>query len=329
MKDRDLVISLKTIFITILAFFLLWLFWLIKDVLMYLFIAMILALALEPFVDALVRKKIPKGVAVVLVALAFIVVIGGLGSVALTPFIQQSRVLMSNFPSYVQRLSEIPGVGDYFNKLNESLLNQISATGENVISVTIGAFSGVLSAVVVLVFTIYILLDFNNIRLMFVNLFPKDRRSEVQQVVNKIEFKLGGWLRGQVVLMLIIGIASYIGLIILGVDYALALAVTAGLLEIVPIIGPIISAIPAIIVGFVISPAVGVGVLILYILIQQLENNLIVPKVMQKAVGYNPLITIIALMVGSQLLGIIGAILAIPFLIIFTEVAKYILEFEV
>ncbi len=143
--------------------------------------------------------------------------------------------------------------------------------------------------------------------------------------MGRIELKLGGWLRGQIILMLIIGISTYIGLTLLGVEYALALAVIAGILEIVPIIGPILSAIPALIVAFTVSPIAGFGVIGLYILIQQLENHLVVPKVMQKAVGFNPLVTIIVLMIGGNLLGLMGAILAIPIAIVVIEMIRYFL----
>ena len=161
---------------------------------------------------------------------------------------------------------------------------------------------------------------------MFVNIFLTDEKDKIKSLLVRIENKLGAWLRGQLVLMLIIGVATYLGLILLGVDYALALAVIAGLLEIVPILGPIISAVPALIMGFVISPVTGFAVIGLYLLIQQLESNLIVPKVMQKAVGFNPLVTIIALMVGGQLMGIVGAILAVPIVIVAVEVVKFLVK---
>ena len=129
--------------------------------------------------------------------------------------------------------------------------------------------------------------------------------------------------------MLLIGIVTYFGLLLLGVPYPLALAVIAGLLEVIPILGPIISVIPAVIVAWsLVSPISAVGVIGLYILIQQLESNLIVPKVMQKVIGFNPLVTLIGFMIGAKLLGLTGAILAIPLTIIFIEVSKYILNIE-
>ena len=329
MQDKNFVISFKSILIFLLTVFLIWVFWLIRDIVLFLFVSLILALALEPFVDFLVRKKIHRGFSVVFVVFSLLIIIAGLASVSLAPFIQQSQVLITNFPNYMKSLSEIPGAGDYINKFNEGILAGLNQTGGSVINFTLGAFSGVLSLILIFVFTIYMLLDFKNLRLMFVDLFEDERRDEIQKLVTKIETRLGSWLRGQILLMLIIGVLTYIGLLIIGMDYALPLAVIAGLLEVVPIVGPIISLVPAALIGFFISPVVGVGVVILYLFVQQLENSLIVPKVMQKAVGFNPLITIIALMVGGQLLGVVGAILAIPILITFYEVFMYVIKDKV
>ena len=123
---------------------------------------------------------------------------------------------------------------------------------------------------------------------------------------------MGEWLRGQLILGLIVGIAVYLGLLFLGVNYALLLALMAGVLEVVPYVGPIISVIPALIIGFAQSPVIGFGVVILYLIVQQLENHLLVPKVMQKVTGLNPIISILALLVGIKAGGIVGAIFSIP-----------------
>jgi predicted PurR-regulated permease PerM len=252
----------------------------------------------------------------------------GLATVAIIPFIQQIQILSERFPQYLDGIVKIPGMEAYAQKFNEGLFTQLSQAGGNIIGATIGAFSGALSAILMLVFTIYILLDFDNLRKMFVEIFPKYQQEDALKTLLTIERKLGGWLRGQLALMIIIGVTTYLGLILLGINFALALAVIAGLLEIVPIVGPIISVIPAAIVGFAISPVLGFAIIGLYIIIQQLENQLIVPKVMQKAIGFNPLVTIVALMVGGKLLGLVGAILAIPFTIIIAEVIKYALTWE-
>jgi predicted PurR-regulated permease PerM len=143
-------------------------------------------------------------------------------------------------------------------------------------------------------------------------LFPAQYQPYFMHLVNRMQDKIGLWLRGQLLLSFIIFIMCLLGLSIFGVKYAWVLALFAGIVEIIPYLGPFIGAVPAVFIAFTQSPELGVIVLVLYILIQQLENYLIVPLVMKKAVGLNPVVVIIAMMVGSQVAGIPGIILAVP-----------------
>ena len=131
-------------------------------------------------------------------------------------------------------------------------------------------------------------------------------------VFNRMQKKLGLWLRGQLILCLVIFILTYIGLLILGVKYALIIAVIAGLTEFIPYLGPVLGAIPAVFIAFTQSPTLALFTAILYIIIQQIENNFLVPKIMQKAVGLNPIVSIVAIMIGFSVGGVVGALLSIP-----------------
>lgn len=145
------------------------------------------------------------------------------------------------------------------------------------------------------------------------NLLPEEYREKTRLTIHLVEEKLGAWLRGQIVLSLAIGVITWIVLQAMGIPYAVPLAILAGFLEIIPTLGPIIAAIPAVIVGFAISPVMGIAVLIAYAAIQIAENNILVPKIMQKAVGLNPVVILIAILIGAELLGVVGALLSIPF----------------
>jgi predicted PurR-regulated permease PerM len=136
--------------------------------------------------------------------------------------------------------------------------------------------------------------------------------AKARDFITRLEQQIGGWVRGELALMIIIGLLTYIGLKILGVNYALPLSIIAGLLEIIPNIGPTIALIPAVLVALTSSPVTALATVALYFLIQQFENNIIVPKIMQRAVGVKPLIVIIALMTGAKLAGVLGAALAVP-----------------
>ena len=157
-------------------------------------------------------------------------------------------------------------------------------------------------------------------------LSPKEV-SKILSVSQKIELRMGAWMRGELILMLVIGIATYIGLKVLGIKFALSLAFIAGLLEVIPIIGPIVASLPAFVVASSTSFVLGGATLVLYVIIQQLENNVVVPYVMSKTAGIHPITTLIALAIGAKLGGLMGAIIAVPTaLFIETVVSSYMKE---
>ncbi len=144
----------------------------------------------------------------------------------------------------------------------------------------------------------------------------------ITEFTQKLELRMGAWMRGQLILMLVIGLTTYIGLSLLGIRYALSLAVLAGLLEVVPIIGPVVSSIPAFLVASATSMFAGGTTLVLYLIIQQLENNILVPYVINKTAGINPIMTLIALSVGGRIGGLLGAILAVPVAVVAETIAS-------
>jgi predicted PurR-regulated permease PerM len=147
---------------------------------------------------------------------------------------------------------------------------------------------------------------------LLLRLSPLSRRSYVELIWNDVEKTLCAYVRDQVILIVVIGVAAYVGLVILGIPYAPALAIIAGLTEAIPLVGPFLGAIPAVLVGFTISPTTGLLIAGWYLLIQQLEGNILVPKIMEHQVGLNPLLVMIALIAGGTLNGMVGALLAVP-----------------
>ena len=299
-----------------------WLVFEVREVLVALFVSFILTAAISPYADYLKRRNFPNSISVIipfLAALAMLVLI----LVSLLPFfIAQVQLFLALLPTYLNQEITFLGV-----KLNSSEISRI-ATGElgnlggNALAFTSRIFGGVITAVSILAVSFYLLLYRETVTNSFVNLFPKASQSKVFKTVKQVEDKLGSWLRGQILLSAIIGILTWVVLTVLGVSFALPLAVIAGVLEIVPTIGPILSAIPAIIVAFNISPLLGALVAISYFFIQLFENNFLVPRIMQRAVGLNPIVIIISIIVGGKLLGIAGALLAIPFVSLLFVVYK-------
>jgi predicted PurR-regulated permease PerM len=213
----------------------------------------------------------------------------------------------------------------YWNIDATAISQQIQPIGESLVRVTLGIFSNILAVVTVLVFAFYFLLERRHADEILTSIFGSDVARQVLLVLRNIERRLGAWVRGQLLLMAIVGVLSYIGLLILHIEFALPLAILAGLLELVPMIGPILSAIPAVFVGLGTSPFLALSVVALYIIVQQVENNLLVPFIMKKSVGFAPIVTIIILLVGGRLAGAAGAILSVPIALVVQEIVTSVL----
>ena len=319
MNRRKIDISHRTI-IFIASFILgLWAIFLIRDLLIILFVAVIFMSALAPLVNFFTKLKLPKALGI---AFTYIIVIGIISAVfasILHPLIEETAKLAATLPSVFSR---------FFSNVNldtSVFQSWLTSLSQNIFSITLTIFDNILTIIFLLVVTFYLLLERENLEDRISALFV-GREQRVRKSIDRIEDKLGGWFRGQLVLSLIIGALTYGGLTALKIPYALPLATVAGVMEVVPVIGPIISAIPAILIALSISPILSVGVAALYFVIQQLENHLIVPQVMKRAVGLNPLVVILAIAVGSRLLGFAGALLAVPISVVLQIIVSEIIE---
>lgn len=318
---RKIDISHKTIFFISGFLALLWALFLIRDVILLLFVAIILMSAIYPIVDFLMKYKIPKVFGIAIVYVLIIGFLAGLISIVITPLVEQTKNLALAFPLLLEQLFP-PG------SIDESIIQQeISAFSRNALTVTLTLFGNFLAIISIAVLTFYLLMEKERAEKLLSQFFI-GRDEKVKRIIQRIEYKLGAWLRGQLILSLVIGVMSYVVLTILGVPFALPLAIVSGLLEVVPVIGPIISAIPAVLIAYVTSPVLALMVGISYFVIQQLENHLIVPQVMRKAVGLNPLIIILAIAIGGRLLGITGALLAVPITVVAQIIAEELLKEE-
>ena len=326
--DRHIVISTRTIFVTLLALGASWLLWQMRAIILILFVALLIALALDPFVRFLVKKRLSRSLAVIVLYLFIIILTFTVGAAGISPLFSQLDKFLTQLPDFFDCLIKFFGFNGYFQNAEQEVAKQISGLSGTVISATLSAFSSVVFLVTVFVFAAYILVYFETLKKQFAELFPVRRQKLIQNILGDVETKVGSWLRGELVLMFAVGLMSLIGLLILRVDYALPLALIAGFLEVLPNIGPVIATIPAAAVAFSISPITGVGVIALFILVQQLENNLIVPKVMQKAVGFNPLLTMLVILTGAKLFGLLGALLAVPVTLVGITIVNGIVKMD-
>lgn len=306
MQTIQVNISQKSIIFTVLLLILIYLLFLLRNLLLLFFIAVIFMSALSPLVDKLEKRKIPRSLAILLF---YILIIGGIGfSIAslVPPLVEQSSKLIMSFPYDLNQLTQ--------GRFNLTILEpNLKALPGQIFKIALGALNNIVGLLTFLVILFYLIMERKNLKKYLRFLFGKNAKEEHAEIfIAKLEHKLGGWVRGQLTLMFIVGLLSYFGLTFLGVESAIPLAFLAGLLEVVPTIGPTLSAIPAVLVALSGSPVLALATLALYLLIQQLENNLIVPKVMSKAVGLSPLVVILAIIAGFKIAGVAGAVLSIP-----------------
>ncbi len=301
----------------------LYIVYLVWDILLLLFITLIFAALIDPFAASLARRKIPRGLAVIIIYIAFFGIVG-LAVGVLAP------VIASDVPQLVaassdalaalsqnELLSNVFGIEAQANiPAQEGAFNAWlggSSTIAGIFSTVSGFLGGLVSLLIVLVMTFYLVSQDDPLGKILRSVVPDEHIPYLSGLFGRMQDKLGAWMRGQLVLSVVIGTLVTIGLSLIGVKYAAVLGLLAGLLEFIPILGPVFAALPALFFAFSGGGSVTfIIVLIMYIVIQQFENHILVPKVMQKAVGLNPVVSIVAILIGVRIGGIVGVLLAIP-----------------
>ncbi len=332
-KNTTIHIATSSIIKVVLVVLGLWFLYFIRDVIIILFVGIVLAAALYDPVEALVKIKVNRIVAVVLVYLAITAVIATGFYLVLPPFGIQISQFANNVPVYLLRVkNEFWFLRDVnlitFQRL-EGMSSYLTDFAGNIVTTTINVFGVLFSIAFIFIISIYISMQEKGLRNFFLSIMPESRRSYAIVMAERIQKKLGSWLRGQIILALIIGSLVTIGLSLLNVPYALTFGIIAAILEFIPYFGPVIASIPAILIAFLQAPLVGFLVLILYVVVQQLENQLIAPLVMHKAVGVNPLVIIFAFLIGAKAAGFLGIVLAVPIAAIINEFARDLIDMKV
>ena len=317
MDEKKIIVDISWVSIlkVITALLAVWLVWSVQDIIILFFIVLVLVAALSPVVDFW-SKKINRALATSLVYLLILACLVLIGFVIIPPVATQVRSLSYDLPYLSKQIFPVFGawrdVIDFSTQSLTSLASQLQTVSSSIYSTTVGFIGGVVGVFTVLVLTFYLLLEEQGAKNFLHKYLPIQNRETYIEIMQKVGLKMGAWMRGQLFLALVVGVIDFAGLVIIGVPYALTLGVWAGLTEIIPYIGPVLGAIPAIIIALTISPIQGLLVLIFFIVVQQVESNFLVPKIMQKAVGLSPVIIILVLLIGGKLAGILGIILAVP-----------------
>jgi predicted PurR-regulated permease PerM len=301
----------------------LWAAFLVRDALLVVYISLLIAIGLSPLVEALEqrrarRQRLPRWAAILIIYLALVGAVVGVGILVVPPLVDQARALWAELPALLHKGQQwLLARGWISRELTmQEAVQQTPVGGSDAVGTLVGAVwglvGGIFGIITILILTFYLLVDFDKIVRFFIRLFPRPNRLRVRDATHRVTTKVSAWLGGQLLLGAIIGSSAAIGLGVMGVPYFYVLALLAGLGEMIPIVGPFLSAVPAVLVALTVSPTLALAVLIFFVVQQQLENHLLVPRVMARQVGISPVVVITALLIGGSLLGIVGAILAVP-----------------
>jgi predicted PurR-regulated permease PerM len=315
-------VSTKTLIRVLLFILAVWFFWFVRDLLLVLLVAVLIASALEPLAARLQRFRIPRAISV-LAAYAFFVVVLVLAITTLVPpLVAEIQALTENLPSLYERLVTVLGqagvvfgVADVVPSLQKGLLDIgqfLAQTSNGIFATTKTVFGGIFSIILTFVISFYLVISRDSLYAFIRSIVPVEHQPYTVRIIKKAQQKIGHWLLAQIILGLIMSTLVFLGLWSLGIPYALAIALLAFFAEFVPVIGPTISAIPAVLLGFTNSWWIGVIVIVMFLIIHQVESNVLVPNIMRRAVGLNPLTTILAVLVGAKLAGLVGVVLAVP-----------------
>jgi predicted PurR-regulated permease PerM len=312
-------ISTSTLVRFLLLLAVIWFAYLVRDVLILLFFVLIIVAGLSPTVDRW-AKTITRPGAVVSVFLLLFLAIAGLFYLVIPPFVGQLTTFAGNLPDYISSLANTAhessgfaqSLADVVSKNLDSISNQLSNVGGAILTQTVGVISGLVAFVTVLVLSFYLLLEEQGFKKMYMGVMPEEWHEPFSEITRKIMVKLGAWIRGQLILMFAVGLATTIGMLLIGSPYALTLGVWSGLTEVIPVVGPIVGAVPGVATSLAQSPLHGLLALMVYAIVQQLENNILVPRIMARAVGLNPVLVILAIIIGGKLYGLTGVFIAVP-----------------
>jgi predicted PurR-regulated permease PerM len=298
---------------------------LVREVLVIIFLAVVISSALDSPVSFLERKKLPRILGTILVFIAILIAL----SLVLYTIIPVGIIELKNLLREISKI-EIPVFGsldasNVIQKLDQATDNLgglMFSGGTSFVNIITSVFGNLLLIIVTFVLSFYLTVNRGGVEAFLRAILPITQEDYVIRIYHQARRKLGLWLQGQILLMAIVGALVSVGLWILGVDYSLILGILAGLLEIVPVAGPIFAGTAAFLVAVSESWTLGLYTILLFVVIQPIENHLLVPLVMRKTVGISPVVVVISILAGSYLAGFVGIILAVPTAVVFQEILK-------
>jgi predicted PurR-regulated permease PerM len=312
----------RVILVAVAVFAALYFLWMIRTILGMLFIAIFLAIALGPLVEFFVRRKVKRGIAILLTYVILLATVFGLGLLVVPPIVNGVNDFAGNVPHYVDDLRHSKTFRRYDDKYKVTPKLQQQATklpthladaASGLRDVTVGIFGAIIQLVTVLVMTFFILNDGKRMLAFALREIGPERGERMARIARDVYGAVGGYVAGNLLISLVAGLSSYAMMEIVGIPFAVPLAVLVAFFDLIPLVGSLIAglvvAVVAAIAGF---PGKLIAWVIFLVVYQQVENNVIQPVVYRRTVAIHPLLVIVAVLIGASLLGVLGALLAIP-----------------
>jgi predicted PurR-regulated permease PerM len=329
-------ISAGTVAKVVFVLLLFWLAYYLRDIVLVIIASIIIASSIEPIIRWFIERRVPRTLAVLIIYITAALIFAGSFYFLIIPLFTELQQFIADIPSYTGQIATIPVVNETaalgssvtglisnlpISEVITRMNSTLTALSQNALTTASFVLGGVLSFVLITVLSFYLSVQAGGITNFLRTISPAPHRKYLVGLWSRAEEKIGLWLQGQLLLAVIVGVLTYLGLMLLGIKHALLLGFLAGIFELIPLFGPILASIPAIAVAFVsggLTPAVLVTGF--YLIVQQFESQLIYPLVVKKVVGVPPIISIVALVIGAKLAGFLGLLLAVP-------VAAVIMEF--
>ena len=283
-----------------------------RPIALFLF-GVVIAAALQPIVEWL-NRWLSNVVSIVLVYLVIVLILIGLGFVVIPPLVQQGQQLVDRTPQFIDQVSNLFSRFGQQNNLSitNALTSNLGNLGSFLISLPVTVVSSIFELILVLFVSIYFLIDLPGMNRFVCSLFPEGERDPVARQIAKMGSAMGGYIRGTVINGIIVGAFTYAGMLVIGVNYPIVIGVIAGLMELIPVVGPVITAVIAVALALFQSPGLALWVLVFFVVLQQAENHLLVPNIMRSQTDITPLLAVVALFAGGFVGGLLGALVAIP-----------------
>lgn len=302
----------------------------VRDIIASLFFAVIIASAIEPAIEWLKTYRVPRILSVLFIFFVILAVLASIIYIIFPIVFEEVNTFFIQYPVLREGLRGELGftqafpLSSFFAENLEAIISgsakYLEKLGGGIANFASIVFGGIFSFVLVVVFSVYLAAQEKGIENFLRLVVPIQHESYVLDLWVRSQRTLGRWFRAQLLLGAIVGVLIFFGLTFLGVEQALFLALLAAVFEIIPVVGPIFAAVPAVITGFLNTPLLGALTVVLYVLVQQVESNVIIPVVMRRAIGLSPLIVVLALLIGGKLGGILGLLLAVPVTAILAEI---------